>query len=116
MLIIHRCATCKKPDYWCDDSGRKKVAGDKVDGKQVPAAERRGCCRRSASWGPSETAPRWSTVTFERITEVLPPGELAAGTTVGGGSTSCACDECWALWKQESGQTRKPRHLAAVPG
>lgn len=118
MLIVHRCTTCGHPDYWHDwhdDGGRKKTAGNKVDGKQVAASDRRGCCRRSASWGPSQVAPRWSTVTFERIAEVLPPGGLAAGVTAADGSTSCDCDECWALWKQTTGQTRKPRHLAAVP-
>lgn len=118
MLIIHRCTTCGNPDYWRDDQGRKKTAGDKVDGQAVPAAQRRGCCRKSASWGPPETAPRWSTVTFEQITEVMPPGGLAAGagSTTSGASLTCDCDQCWALWRQLTGQTRKPRHLAAVPG
>lgn len=111
MLIRHRCTTCGQPDYWHDDRGRKKTAGDKLDDVRVPAADRRGCCRRSSSWGPSETAPRWSGVTFERIAELLPPGGQAAGT-----STTCDCDECWALWMQLTGATRKPRHLAAVPG
>lgn len=110
MLIIHRCTKCGQPDYWRDVGGRKRTAGDKIDGKQVAAAERRGCCRRSASWGPSETAPRWTTPGCEPITAVLPPGDKA-----GGGATTCDCDECWALWKQQTGQTRKPRHLTAVP-
>lgn len=115
MLIIHRCTTCKHPDYWRDDSGRKKVAGDKVDGKQVPAAERRGCCRRSASWGPSETAPRWRALTFEPVTEVLEPGSKTSNVL--NAASTCDCDECWALYREVTGtKARRGRHLAAVPG
>lgn len=110
MLIVHRCTTCKQPDYWHDDHGRKHTAGDKLDGKVVPAANRRGCCRRSASWSPPETAPRWTTPLCEPITEVLQPGDK-----VGGGASTCDCDDCWALWMELTGAKRKPRHLAAVP-
>lgn len=111
-LIIHRCTTCRQPDYWRDEQGRRKTAGDKVDGAQVAAVLRRTCCRRSASWGPSETAPRWSTVTFRPVTEVEQPGGVAAGAV--GGSSTCNCDECWALWMQLTGASRRPRHLQAV--
>lgn len=112
MLIIHRCATatCRQPDYWHDDGGRRTTAGEQVDGETVTEARRRRCPRHRKGWGPSETAPRWTTPGCEPITEVLPPGNKA-----GGGSTTCDCDECWELWKQLTGQTRKPRHPAAVP-
>lgn len=110
MLIVHRCTTCGQPDYWHDDNARKVTAGDKVDGKVVPAAQRRGCCRRSASWGPPAVAPEWRTSTKELIAEVRQPGEQ-----VGGNSRTCDCDACWAVWMELTGAKRKPRHLAAVP-
>jgi hypothetical protein len=109
-LIIHRCTTCGQPDYWHDAGGRR-TAGDQVDGEKVPAQRRRSCCRRS-NWGPPETAPRWSTATYERITEVLQPGLVAAGVGVSA-ATSCNCDDCWALYRELTGSRR--RHLAAVP-
>lgn len=107
MLIIHRCPTCKSPDYWAWHGG-KKTAGDKVDGAVVPIGERRHCCR-STRWSKPETAPRWTSPDHVPITEVLQPGEPAPG-----GTATCNCDECWALWLQLTGAKKKPRRLQAV--
>lgn len=113
MLIVHRCNACRQPDYWHDRDGRKTTAGDKVDGKTVPDADRRTCCGRRADWGAPETAPRWKTLTYEPIAEALQPGSKTDSSMAA--ATSCDCDDCWALWMQLTGATRRPRHLAAVP-
>ena len=109
MLIIHRCGTCKQPDYWRDNTG--DTAGDTVDGQPVTTKAQRTCCNRSRNWGPPETAPRWRSLTLEPVAEVLPPGDKA-----GGNATTCDCDDCWALYRELVPDATPSRHLAAVPG
>ena len=110
MLIIHRCGTCKQPDYWRDNA---KTAGAKVDGERVPAPQRRTCCNRSVNWGPPETAPRWRTRDGKPVTEIAEPGSSTNGGFNPG--FSCNCDDCWALYRELVPDAKPTRHLAAVP-
>jgi hypothetical protein len=88
-IIVHRCPTCRKPDYW---AGSGTAAGRTVNGEQPGRGESRTC--HGSTWDDPELAP---TFDYEgnREPEVIPPGGA-----FGAGSRTCDCDDCQAFYAQ----------------
>jgi hypothetical protein len=81
MLIVHRCQTCGHPDYWASR------LGPTIDNRKHCEG---GCGCRRCTWGPPETAPRWSSADNTPVTTPAEPGTLG----------TCACDDCRALYAE----------------
>lgn len=90
-LIIHRCTSCQKPDYWA--RGGTIASGRTVNGKQPAAEQRRGCCR-NAGWSDPEIVPTWGQDGQLEAT-LIAPGQPAPG-----GARACGCDDCVALFER----------------